>query len=103
MMGGRYLPPMKLYQQLADDLTVLIRTGALKPGDRVPSVRETSRERGMSSATVIHAYELLEVRGSIEPRPRSGYYVGNHWCTPAPQPRMARPSPRSTLLDVSEL
>jgi DNA-binding transcriptional regulator YhcF (GntR family) len=32
---------MKLYQQLADDLTVLIRQGALKPGERVPSVRET--------------------------------------------------------------
>jgi DNA-binding transcriptional regulator YhcF (GntR family) len=29
---------MKLYQQLADDLTVLIRQGTLKPADRVPSV-----------------------------------------------------------------
>jgi len=94
---------MKLYQQLADDLTVLIRQGALKPGDRVPSVRETSRERGMSPATVIHAYELLEGQGFIETRPRSGYYVGNQWSTPAQQPRMSRPSPRSTLLDVSEL
>src|SRR5262249_59839856 len=93
---------MKLYQQLADDLTALIRTGALKPGDGVPSVRETSRERGMSPATVMHAYELLEGGGFIETRPRSGYYVGNQW-KPAAQPRMARPSPRSTLLDVSEL
>jgi DNA-binding transcriptional MocR family regulator len=94
---------MKLYQQLADDLTVLIRQGALKPGDRVPSVRETSRERGMSPATVIHAYELLEGQGFIETRPRSGYYVGSQWSTPARQPRTSRPSPRSTLLDVSEL
>jgi DNA-binding transcriptional MocR family regulator len=94
---------MKLYKQLANDLTVLIRQGALKPGDRVPSVRETSRERGMSPATVIHAYELLEGQGLIETRPRSGYYVGNQWSTPAPQPRVSRPSPRSTLLDVSEL
>lgn len=39
---------MKLYKQLADDLTALIRQGALKPGDRVSSVRETSRERGMN-------------------------------------------------------
>jgi DNA-binding transcriptional MocR family regulator len=94
---------MKLYQQLANDLTCLIREGALKPGDRVPSVRETSRERGMSPATVIHAYELLEGQGFIETRPRSGYYVGNQWSTPAQQPRMSRPSARSTLLDVSEL
>ncbi|MFL6605358.1 MAG: PLP-dependent aminotransferase family protein [Steroidobacteraceae bacterium] len=94
---------MKLYQQLADDLTVLIRQGALKPGDRVPSVRETSRERGLSPATVIHAYELLEGQGFIETRPRSGYYVGDQWSAPAQQPRISRPSPRSTLLDVSEL
>ncbi|HEY2402108.1 MAG TPA: PLP-dependent aminotransferase family protein [Steroidobacteraceae bacterium] len=94
---------MTLYKQLADDLTVLIRQGTLKPGDRVPSVRETSRERGMSPATVIHAYELLEGQGLIETRPRSGYYVGTQVATPAPQPRISRPSPRSTLLDVSEL
>lgn len=94
---------MKLYKQLADDLTVLIRQGTLKPGDRVPSVRETSRERGMSPATVIHAYELLEGQGLVETRPRSGYYVGTQPATPAPQPRISRPSPRSTLLDVSEL
>ena len=94
---------MKLYKQLADDLTVLIRQGTLKPGDRVPSVRETSRERGMSPATVIHAYELLEGQGLIETRPRSGYYVGTQAAAPAPQPRISRPSPRSTLLDVSEL
>ena len=94
---------MKLYKQLADDLSVLIRQGTLKPGDRVPSVREISRERGMSPATVIHAYELLEGEGLIETRPRSGYYVGTPATTPAPQPRISRPSPRSTLLDVSEL
>ena len=70
---------MKLYKQLAHDLTVLIRQGALKPGDRVPSVRATSRERGISPTTIIHAYELLEGQGFIETRPRSGYYVGNQW------------------------
>src|SRR5215475_2061228 len=94
---------MKLYQQLADDLSALIRAGALKPGDRVPSVRETSRERGMSPATVIHAYELLEGEGLIETRPRSGYYVGSQWRQPALQPRISRPAPGSTRIDVSEL
>jgi len=94
---------MKLYQQLADDLSNLIRQGALRPGDRVPSVREVSRERGLSPATIIHAYELLEGQGLIETRPRSGYFVGHQWPAPARQPRPSRPSSRSTLLDVSEL
>jgi DNA-binding transcriptional regulator YhcF (GntR family) len=48
---------MKLYQQLAHDLSDLIRTGALQPGDRIPSVRQTCRERGLSPAT----------GGSLEP------------------------------------
>lgn len=94
---------MKLYQQLADDLSVLIRQGALKPGDRVPSVRETSRERGLSPATVIHAYDLLEGQGFIQTRPRSGYYVGDNWAAARPAVRVSRPSARSTLVDVSEL
>lgn len=94
---------MKLYQQLANDLAVLIRQGTLKPGERVPSVRETSRERGLSPATVIHAYELLEGQGFIETRPRSGYYVGMEWRAPPPEPRIPRPSARSTRVDVSEL
>jgi DNA-binding transcriptional MocR family regulator len=94
---------MKLYQQLADDLTLLIRQGALKPGDRIPSVRETSRERGFSPATVIHAYEVLEGQGFIETRPRSGYYVGTQWRAPLPEPHFPRPSARSTRIDVSEL
>jgi len=63
---------MKLYQQLANDTTALIHDGALRPADRVPSLRETPRERGMSPATVIHAYELPEGRGLIETRPGSG-------------------------------
>jgi len=102
-MGRQVRQSMKLYKQLADDLTLLIRQGTLKPGDRVPSVRETSRERGMSPATVIHAYELLEGAGLVETRPRSGYYVGRQAIPPVQQPRISRPSPRSTLLDVSEL
>ena len=94
---------MKLYQQLADDFRTLIRQGTLQPGERIPSVRQTCRERGFSPATVVHAYEQLEGEGFIETRPRSGYYVARHWQTRAPQPRTSRPSSRSTRLDVSEL
>ncbi len=93
---------MKLYQQLAADLAVLIRQGTLKPGDRIASVRQTCRERGMSPATVLHAYELLEGRGLIETRPRSGYFVARHG-SDAPPPLSSRPPARSTTLDVSEL
>ncbi len=62
---------MKLYQRLADDISTLIRNGTLRPGERIPSVREIARERTLSTATVVHAYEVLEGQGFIETRPRS--------------------------------
>ncbi|MEN9889923.1 MAG: hypothetical protein RLY78_218 [Pseudomonadota bacterium] len=63
------------YDQLAADMTEAIHSGLLRPGDRLPSVRQTCTRRGVSPATVFQAYGLLEERGLIEARPRSGYYV----------------------------
>ena len=31
---------MKLYQELAGDLSTLIRQGTLQPGEKIPSVRD---------------------------------------------------------------
>ena len=70
---------MKLYQRLADDISTLIRDGTLRLGERIPSVREISRERSLSTATVVRAYEVLEAQGLIETRPRSGFYVSGQW------------------------
>jgi DNA-binding transcriptional MocR family regulator len=94
---------MKLYQQLAHDLSDLIRAGTLQPGNRVPSVRQTCRERGLSPATVVRAYELLEAQGLIHTRPRSGYYVSRLQNEASREPPISRPSRHSTRLDVSEL
>src|SRR5580698_1220724 len=89
---------MRLFQRLADDIATQIRTGTLRLGERIPSVREISRERSLSTATVVRAYEALEGQGFIETRPRSGFYVSAQWQTPA----VTAPT-RSTRVDVSEL
>ncbi len=72
-------PRMALYAQLAEDIAASIRRGAWEKGDRIPSVRQLSRERGVSAATVIRAHELLEEQGYIESVPRSGRYVSDSW------------------------
>ncbi len=41
------LPSEHLYQQLADELSTQIEAGRLRPGERLPSVRRTSRQRGV--------------------------------------------------------
>ena len=64
-----------LYQQLADTISKQIDSGTLKPGDRLPSVRRVSRQRGVSVSTVLQAYRHLEACRLVEARPQSGYYV----------------------------
>ena len=64
-----------LYQHLADELVGLIDTRTLRAGDRLPSVRAYSRQKRVSLATVLRAYQLLEDRGYLEVRPQSGHYV----------------------------
>lgn len=64
---------MKKFEALAEDLAQSIRTGVMRLGDQLPSVRQASSSRGLSPATVFQAYYLLEARGLIRARERSGY------------------------------
>jgi DNA-binding transcriptional MocR family regulator len=94
---------VKLYEEVANHVSSLIQEGTLRAGERVPSVRQIVRERRVSAATAMRAYELLESRGLIETRPRSGYYVSEPAEAQAPAPRRGRASARTTRVDVSEL
>ena len=89
-----------LYVQLADRLTRLIRSGAFKAGQRLPSVRDTARTEGVSVATVVQAYARLEEAGLAQARPKAGYFVlkvsSARQATPAlGQPRTTAPPARS--------
>lgn len=66
---------MVLYEELADDVEGLIRRGVYKPGERLPSVRELSKQYGRSISTVIRAYLRRESKGFISSRPQCGFYV----------------------------
>jgi DNA-binding transcriptional MocR family regulator len=64
-----------LYMQIADRLAGQITGSVLKTGDKLPSVRALSQEQGISLSTAYKAYVQLEIKGLIEARPKSGYYV----------------------------
>jgi DNA-binding transcriptional MocR family regulator len=92
---------LRRYQRYAEELTALIRSGEMAPGTRLPSVREASRSRRISPATVFEAFYLLQARGLIESRPRSGFFVRS-----APQAapvRATSTAPRSRAVAVSDL
>jgi DNA-binding transcriptional MocR family regulator len=94
---------MKRYEQYADELSELIRTQVLRPGDRLPSVRQASASRKISPSTVFEAYYLLEARGLIQARPRSGYYVNALRSAVGVEPATAQPAGQSTVVEISEL
>jgi DNA-binding transcriptional MocR family regulator len=99
---------MKLYEQFAEEIAELIRTGALNPGEKIPSVRTASRTHEISPATVFQAYYLLERRGLIEARARSGYIVRANAKGVLAEPQFAdlahpHEETAATDVDVSEL
>ncbi|QEL64222.1 putative transcriptional regulator [Oryzomicrobium terrae] len=90
------------YESLANELLLLIANGVLRAGDRLPSVRATCRSHTLSPATVLQAYYLLERRGLVEARPKSGYYVRPRPARHLPEPRQTRPTSESTQVDISD-
>jgi DNA-binding transcriptional MocR family regulator len=66
---------MTAYAAVADKIIGLISSGALKAGDKLPSLRELSQELSVSLNTVKEAYWRLEDRHYVEAVPQSGYYV----------------------------
>jgi DNA-binding transcriptional MocR family regulator len=82
-----------LYQQIARQLAEDIRKGFYQPGERIPSVRKLSVQKGVSHATVLQAYATLEDQGLIRARPQSGFYVHRAPALTAPTPPISRVEP----------
>ena len=64
-----------LYEEVAGRISELVDNGTFRPGERVPSLRELSRQLRVSLNTVKEAYSYLEDRRVLEARPQSGFYV----------------------------
>lgn len=94
---------MKLYETYAGEIADLIRSGVLRSGERLPSVRQAKLQRKISASTVFEAYSLLESRGQIHCRPRSGYYVTERKGPQAQEPNTAAPTTESRSVAISDL
>lgn len=92
------------YELLARDLEQQISGGVLRPGDRLPSVRQVCSTRGLSASTVFQAYYLLESRGLVRAVPRSGYFVAARASSaPLPEPKPSQPQSGSQPVEINEL
>lgn len=83
----RSLPP---YQRIVREIERRIDTGALRPGDRVPSIRQAAAQWGVATATAAKALDTLRRRGRVVAVPRVGTVVAEPASAPKPRPRRER-------------
>lgn len=67
--------PIPLFRQLADKIKWSICLGNIADGSRLPPVRQTAKELGLSVDTVRASYKLLETMGLVVTRPNYGTEV----------------------------
>ena len=60
-----YRDARPIYEQVCDGLRKLIMTGALAPGEKLPSVRELAQQLSINPNTIQRAYRTLEQEGYI--------------------------------------
>lgn len=64
-----------IYLQISDLICERILSGELKPGDRIPSVREYGASIGVNPNTVMRTYEKLTGQGIIHNKRGIGYFI----------------------------
>jgi DNA-binding transcriptional MocR family regulator len=58
-----------------ESILMKLRAGALRPGQRLPSIRDEAQLFGVGKNTVVEAYLRLVGQGILRAKPGSGYYV----------------------------
>lgn len=64
-----------IYLQICDAICEQILTGALKPDERILSVREYGAEIGVNPNTIMRSYEKLTTDGVIYNKRGIGYFI----------------------------
>ena len=66
-----------IYEEIVDDYTRCILSGALAEGEKLPSCRALATQLGINPNTVERAYAELERQGLIRTLPKKGAYVAH--------------------------
>ena len=80
--------PRKRFQEIAEHLELLIFSGRLVEGDKIPSERELMERFGVGRSTVREALFTLQRKGLLNVRPGAAA-------------RIARPTPETLVSDLS--
>lgn len=96
-----------LYLQLVEHLKHAMASGAIAPGEQLPSVRKMAEDLVINPNTVVRAYRDLDSEGLVELRHGSGVFVRESVSARVDVMKKAEPILRSTVdrleaLDLSE-
>ena len=72
--------PTPPYEQLRRQFVDLIGSGALRPGDRLPPLRQLAADLGLAVGTVARTYRELETAGLVASRRGGGTRVQASAC-----------------------
>lgn len=75
MLSINYKDPRPIYEQIRDALRQLILSGAIGPGEKLPSVRELAASLAINPNTIQRAYRELEHLGLIYTQPGRGAFA----------------------------
>jgi len=67
-----------VYRQIVDQLKYQIANRTLRPGQRLPSVRELGQRLATNQNTILKVYDLLEGDGWVVRRQGDGTFVADH-------------------------
>ena len=80
-----------IYRQLLEQVREAVARGRLEPGERLPSVRQLSKQLVVNPNTIARAYTELERLGILNTRPGLGVFVA------APQASLTAKARRERL------
>lgn len=64
-----------IYSQIVEQVKTQVATGALKPGDQLPTVRQLAADLRVNFNTVARAYRILHADGVISTQQGRGTFI----------------------------
>lgn len=73
-----FLSRTPIYEQIKEQISALVGSGALKAGDQLPSLRQMSSELSVNINTIKRAFSDLESQGIIYSVAGKGSFISNN-------------------------